>query len=112
MWAALSMRRSSAIAQQVQLPAGYYIEWSGQYENQQRARSRLLLVMPIVLIVIFGLLYLTYHSALEAAHVLLAVPFALDRRHLSALAAGLQLLGRRLGRIHRAVWHGGADRRW
>jgi copper/silver efflux system protein len=67
----------AAIAQKVQLPAGYYINWSGQYENQQRARQRLLLVVPLVLIVIFGLLYLTYNSALEAAHVLLAVPFAL-----------------------------------
>jgi Cu(I)/Ag(I) efflux system membrane protein CusA/SilA len=66
-----------AIAKQVQLPAGYYINWSGQYENEQRARARLLIVVPIVLIVIFGLLYLTYHSAIEAAHVLLAVPFAL-----------------------------------
>ena len=65
------------IARQVQLPAGYYITWSGQYENQQRARERLMIVVPIVLIVIFGLLYMTYHSALEAAHVLLAVPFAL-----------------------------------
>jgi Cu(I)/Ag(I) efflux system membrane protein CusA/SilA len=61
----------------VQLPAGYYVEWSGQYEDQQRARARLLLVMPIVLIVIFVLLYITYHSFIEAAHVLLAVPFAL-----------------------------------
>jgi Cu(I)/Ag(I) efflux system membrane protein CusA/SilA len=67
----------SAIARQVQLPAGYYMAWSGQYENQQRARQRLLIVVPIVLIVIFGLLYLTYHSAVEAAHVVLAVPFAL-----------------------------------
>jgi Cu(I)/Ag(I) efflux system membrane protein CusA/SilA len=67
----------AAIGRQVQMPAGYYVEWSGEYENQQRARSRLLLVVPIVLIVIFALLYLTYHSALEAAHVLLAVPFAL-----------------------------------
>ncbi|HKP46817.1 MAG TPA: CusA/CzcA family heavy metal efflux RND transporter [Pyrinomonadaceae bacterium] len=67
----------TAIARQVQLPAGYYFEWSGEYENQQRARSRLLLVIPIVLIIIFALLYITYHSALEAAHVLLAVPFAL-----------------------------------
>jgi Cu(I)/Ag(I) efflux system membrane protein CusA/SilA len=67
----------SVISKNIQLPAGYYIAWSGQYENQQRARSRLLLVVPIVLIVIFGLLYLTYHSALEAAHVLMAVPFAL-----------------------------------
>ena len=66
-----------AIAQQVQLPTGYYIAWSGQYENQQRARQRLLIVIPIVLLVIFGLLYITYHSALEAAHVLMAVPFAL-----------------------------------
>ena len=65
------------IARQVQMPAGYYVEWSGEYENQQRARSRLLLVVPVVLVVIFVLLYLTYHSALEAAHVLLAVPFAL-----------------------------------
>jgi Cu(I)/Ag(I) efflux system membrane protein CusA/SilA len=67
----------NAIARQVQLPAGYYIDWSGQYENQQRARQRLMLVIPIVLVIIFGLLYITYHSALEAAHVLLAVPFAL-----------------------------------
>ena len=65
------------IARQIQMPAGYYIEWSGEYENQQRARSRFLLVVPIVLIVIFALLYITYHSALEAAHVLMAVPFAL-----------------------------------
>ncbi|HEX9425413.1 MAG TPA: efflux RND transporter permease subunit, partial [Pyrinomonadaceae bacterium] len=67
----------NVITRQVQLPAGYYIEWSGEYENQQRARSRLLIVVPIVLVIIFGLLYITYHSALEAAHVLLAVPFAL-----------------------------------
>jgi len=66
-----------ALAQQVELPTGYYIAWSGQYENQQRARQRLLIVIPIVLLVIFGLLYITYHSALEAAHVLMAVPFAL-----------------------------------
>jgi copper/silver efflux system protein len=67
----------SALAQQVPLPTSYYIAWSGQYENQQRARQRLLIVIPIVLLVIFGLLYITYHSALEAAHVLMAVPFAL-----------------------------------
>ncbi|HEU5236936.1 MAG TPA: efflux RND transporter permease subunit, partial [Pyrinomonadaceae bacterium] len=66
-----------AIARQITMPAGYYIEWSGEYENQQRARSRLLIVIPIVLVIIFALLYITYHSALEAAHVLMAVPFAL-----------------------------------
>ncbi len=66
-----------AIAERVQMPAGYYFQWSGQYENQERARKRLMLVVPVVVVIIFGLLYLTYNSALEAAHVLLAVPFAL-----------------------------------
>jgi Cu(I)/Ag(I) efflux system membrane protein CusA/SilA len=65
------------VAKQLQLPAGYYIEWSGQYENQQRARQRLQIVVPIVLVIIFGLLFMIYDSVLEAAHVLLAVPFAL-----------------------------------
>jgi len=67
----------SRIGNRIQLPAGYYLAWSGQYENQQRARDRLLIVVPIVLVIIFGLLYIIYHSALEAAHVLMAVPFAL-----------------------------------
>ena len=60
------------------MPAGYYAAWSGRWENQVRARERLQVVLPIVLIVIFVLLYFTYHSAIEAAHVLLAVPFALS----------------------------------
>ncbi len=63
--------------EKVALPSGYYFEWSGQYQDQQRARARLQLVLPVVLLVIFVLLYFTYHSLLEAAHVLLAVPFAL-----------------------------------
>lgn len=61
----------------LRLPTGYYIEWSGQYENQQRAKGRLIIVLPIVLIIIFALLYFTYHSVIEAVHVLMAVPFAL-----------------------------------
>jgi Cu(I)/Ag(I) efflux system membrane protein CusA/SilA len=66
-----------AIAQAVPLPKGSYIEWSGQYENEARARQRLQLVVPAVLLVIYLLLYLTYRSFSEAAHVLLAVPFSL-----------------------------------
>ncbi len=65
------------VARDVSLPAGYYIGWSGRWENQEHARQRLQLVLPIVLLVIFVLLYFTYHSLTEAAHVLLAVPFAL-----------------------------------
>jgi Cu(I)/Ag(I) efflux system membrane protein CusA/SilA len=67
----------AAISQRVRLPAGYYFQWSGQYENQERARKRLLIVVPVVILIIFATLYLTYNSVLEAAHVLLAVPFAL-----------------------------------
>jgi Cu(I)/Ag(I) efflux system membrane protein CusA/SilA len=66
------------VAVRVKMPPGYYIEWSGQYENQISARRRLELVIPVVMLVIFILLYRTYHSAKEAAHVLLAVPFALS----------------------------------
>ncbi|CAN5729625.1 CusA/CzcA family heavy metal efflux RND transporter [soil metagenome] len=65
------------IRERVQLPSGYYFNWSGQYENQVRARGRLMIVIPIVILIIFGTLYMTYKSLLEAAHVLLAVPFAL-----------------------------------
>jgi Cu(I)/Ag(I) efflux system membrane protein CusA/SilA len=65
------------VARDVSLPAGYYLGWSGRWENQEHARQRLRVVLPIVLVIIFVLLYFTYHSAIEAAHVLLAVPFAL-----------------------------------
>jgi copper/silver efflux system protein len=65
------------VAREVSLPAGYYLGWSGRWENEAHARERLQIVLPIVLLVIFVLLYFTYHSALEAAHVLLTVPFAL-----------------------------------
>jgi Cu(I)/Ag(I) efflux system membrane protein CusA/SilA len=67
----------AAVSSRVQLPAGYFIGWSGRYENQVRARQRLQIVVPIAVIVIFVLLYVTYHSVLDAAHVLLTVPFAL-----------------------------------
>jgi Cu(I)/Ag(I) efflux system membrane protein CusA/SilA len=67
----------AAVAAAVTLPPGYFIGWSGRYENQVSARQRLQVVIPIALVMIFVLLYFTYHSALEAAHVLLTVPFAL-----------------------------------
>jgi Cu(I)/Ag(I) efflux system membrane protein CusA/SilA len=67
----------AAVTRDLRLPAGYYLGWSGRWENQLHARERLQVVLPIVVIVIFVLLYITYRSALEAAHVLLAVPFAL-----------------------------------
>ena len=68
----------AAVTRDVTLPPGYFIGWSGRFENQVRAERRLAIVVPVVLIIIFGLLYMTYKSAIEAAHVLLAVPFALS----------------------------------
>ena len=66
-----------AVAREVKLPSGYYVEWSGQYENQLSARRRLMLVIPAVFIIISVLLYKIYNSVKEALHVMLAVPFAL-----------------------------------
>jgi Cu(I)/Ag(I) efflux system membrane protein CusA/SilA len=65
------------VAKNVSMPQGYYVQWSGQFENQISAKKRLELVIPAVLVIIFVLLYRTYKSWKEAAHVLLAVPFAL-----------------------------------
>ncbi len=60
-----------------QLPKGYYIEWSGQWENQIRASQTLRLILPIVLLIIFFVLYATYHSVKEALITMITVPFAL-----------------------------------
>ncbi|MFO0096359.1 MAG: efflux RND transporter permease subunit, partial [Gemmatimonadaceae bacterium] len=65
------------IAREVLLPAGVFLEWGGQYENQQRAMSRLTLVVPGALLLIFGLLYLSFRSVSQAILVLSNVPFAL-----------------------------------
>ena len=65
------------MAQQVQLPAGYSIDWGGQFENQQRAQKRLMIVFPISLAAIFLLLYATFGSVRESLLILLAIPFAL-----------------------------------
>jgi cobalt-zinc-cadmium resistance protein CzcA len=64
------------IQEAVSLPTGYYINWGGQFENQQRAMRRLMLVLPVVLLVIFMLLFLTFSSAKQSLLVLLIVPFA------------------------------------
>lgn len=60
-----------------QLPKGYYIEWSGQWENQIRASRTLRLILPIVLVIIFFVLYITYKSVKETFITMITVPFAL-----------------------------------
>ena len=65
------------IAREVDLPPGVTLKWSGQYESQLSAQRTLMLIVPIVLLIIFMLLSVVFHSVTEAAHVILAVPFAL-----------------------------------
>lgn len=59
------------------LPKGYYYSWSGQWENQIRAKERLEIVMPIVFLLIFVMLYMVFKNFLESILVMLSVPFAL-----------------------------------
>lgn len=59
------------------LPRGYFIDWSGQWENQIRATKTLRLIIPIVIAIIFIVLYLVYKSVREAFFSLITVPFAL-----------------------------------
>ena len=77
---------------------GMTYKMTGEFENQRRFTQTMMLVFPLVLMVIFVLLYFVYHSALEAAHVMLAVPFALS---------GGVLLQKLLGyNFNGAVWVG------
>jgi cobalt-zinc-cadmium resistance protein CzcA len=65
------------IDEQVKLPSGrYHLEWGGQFENLISARQRLMVVVPIALVLIFGLLYLTYHNIIDTIRVFTGVPFA------------------------------------
>ena len=59
------------------LPKGYFLEWSGQWENQLRANKTLAMIMPVVILIIFMVLYFTYHSIKEAMVTMVTVPFAL-----------------------------------
>ena len=66
-----------AVRQQVSFKPGYYITWSGQFEYMERARARLVIVVPFTLLIIFVLLYLNFRRLTETLIVMLALPFAL-----------------------------------
>lgn len=65
------------IAERVQLPAGYFVTWGGQFENQQRAMRRLTIIVPITIGLIYLLLFASFGSFKQAALIILNVPFAL-----------------------------------
>jgi Cu(I)/Ag(I) efflux system membrane protein CusA/SilA len=65
------------IREKLVLPAGYFLSWSGQYEFQLRAEKRLKILLPVVFLVIFILLYMTFHSVSEAVILMVAVLYAM-----------------------------------
>ena len=67
----------AAVAHDVKLPDGYRLAWGGQFENQQRAAARLMVVVPVALALIFFLLFSTFHSVRQALLVLSNIPFAM-----------------------------------
>jgi Cu(I)/Ag(I) efflux system membrane protein CusA/SilA len=69
-------RARKEVAEKVDLPAGYTIFWSGQYEYMQRAKQRLLVIVPITLFLTFFILYLNTKSIIKTAIVLSAIPFS------------------------------------
>ena len=66
-----------AVAEQVPMPAGYAVGWSGQYEYLKRASERLRIVVPATLLIIFGLISLVFRKLAEASIIMLSLPFAL-----------------------------------
>ena len=67
----------TAVMSGMKLPPGYHFEWGGQYENQQRAQRRLLIVLPVSVLLISALLYATFRNVKQMALILMIVPFAL-----------------------------------
>jgi Cu(I)/Ag(I) efflux system membrane protein CusA/SilA len=66
-----------AVAAKVTLPPGYRLDWAGQFQYYERAQARLAFVVPVTLLLVFGLLYFNLRSVTKAAIVMLAVPFSL-----------------------------------
>jgi Cu(I)/Ag(I) efflux system membrane protein CusA/SilA len=80
-----------AVAAHVQLPPGVYLEWTGQFEHQQRSGRTLMLILPVVIGLIFLVLWLTYHDLVDAVLMMLAVPGALAGGFFSQWLFGYKL---------------------
>jgi cobalt-zinc-cadmium resistance protein CzcA len=78
----------AAVARDVKLPDGYRLAWGGQFENQQRAAARLMVVVPVALALIFFLLFSTFGSVRQALLVLSNIPFAMIGGVFGLLIAG------------------------
>jgi copper/silver efflux system protein len=69
-------RAKAAVERELRLPPGVSLTWSGQYENMLRVKERMKLILPLTLVLVFGLLYANTRSAFKASLVMLAVPFS------------------------------------
>lgn len=82
---------NQVIKEKVDIPPGYSFKWAGQYENQQRAKDRLALVVPAVIVLTFFLLYMTFKSASDALLILMNIPFSLVGGIVAMYATGTYL---------------------
>ena len=94
------------IAKSITLPPGYYIQWGGQFENQQRAMQRLMFVVPLSIFIIFFLLLTTFRSIKDALIVMTNIPFALIGGVIALWIRGMYLSFRLLKRLCKSrPWH-------
>ena len=77
------------IGRDVELPAGYFVRFGGQFENLERAQRRLMVVVPLALVLVLALLYLTYRRVLDSVRIFAGVPFAMVGGVVALLARGL-----------------------
>ncbi len=80
-----------SIAREVSLPSGYYVTFGGQFENQQRAAARLAIVIPIALLLIFILLFMTFKSLRQAGLIILNIPSAMIGGVIALYLSGLYM---------------------
>jgi Cu(I)/Ag(I) efflux system membrane protein CusA/SilA len=69
---------SRVVGEKVKLPAGYFLEWSGQFENQVRAKNKLIVLVPISLLINFMLIYMNFRSPIKSAFIFTAIPVTLS----------------------------------
>ena len=81
----------SRVASRVRLPEGYRLTWGGEFENQRRAMKRLQVIVPLSVLLIFFLLYMTFRATLPAVVVLLDIPFAVLGGVLALYVTGTEL---------------------
>ncbi len=100
-----------AVNEQVALPAGYALTWSGQYEYLKRAKERLAQVVPLTLIIILLLLYLNFRNGAEVLIIFGTLPLALAGGFWLSLFTGLQHVRGSRGWLYRPGWRGRGNRR-